>query len=876
MGRNDSSHMTISGPLKLRTILLCWVASLGVASSQIYWNNDGTGTIATWDLINTTPWTPGIVPTTSDVVHFGPNNPSFDWVVRDVDVATSVYADSLELYNNFLGGTYSFFNAAGDIGLTNIGGVGMKVGGVGTYYFDGPRIDGGIAGAKIGSIEIQTSAELWLMGNSSIFSTALSNGGVDLLNLRGGTITLDNSATFMSRLWPDTRILFGSGTFSYLGHGSVATSYNYGEIASMRGVNTISVTANGMFAGAVFNNPGAFSLRPTTFASLHFIGNGGVLGGTGPSDPNINFAGTPHFGPLNLLSTVAGGHDGVGFATVTDANGTTYAAYRPGFGIVAANPSLVATTAATLLASTASDFTQYNSPGTVVAPGSFQALVWRITPNGPSQWVNFLSNPMKTNAIMLDGDHDFTIFNAAAAVTNVTGNADDPVFFYVNSPKTILSTDMIIGTQNGPTNIVGPGFVELIGSKQVQLTNTTPQFHRLNLLGGVLRGGQNQIGLTTSDTGTIAFRGGILEITNGTNGVGPGADFTRKLSVTGGMGTVNWSSNLPGDREGGSGGFSAIGSDASVNIDGGVVPTTLTWAVSGSGFVQEGYALTFGSIYSDATLTWWNPIDLGFGTAAGAYAAREIRVTLGQGNAADKTVMAGTISGPVSTDLIKTGNGVLEFATKNSYQGNTIIQEGTLRVAAPGGGSLGATKQIIITGNGTLEYGADNQAHAGAGVTMVGGSMFNLNGYNEGTTASNGLGALTLSGNSTLDMGTAVGATSIIHFDDSSGQPWTGTLSIWNWTGTAVTGGGIDQVLFGFNTAGLTAAQLSQISFYSDAGVTFLGTANWATSLNGEIVPVPEPAAVAAALLLGGAVLWRERKRVWNFAALFRRHSQNV
>ncbi len=64
----------------------------------------------------------------------------------------------------------------------------------------------------------------------------------------------------------------------------------------------------------------------------------------------------------------------------------------------------------------------------------------------------------------------------------------------------------------------------------------------------------------------------------------------------------------------------------------------------------------------------------------------------------------------------------------------------------------------------------------------------------------------------------------------------------------------------------MTPAQLTEIQFYSDSGLTMLGLAGYATSLNGEVLPdgvvsVPEPAPVIAAAFLVGAIAWRERKR---------------
>src|SRR5213079_812282 len=123
-----------------------------------------------------------------------------------------------------------------------------------------------------------------------------------------------------------------------------------------------------------------------------------------------------------------------------------------------------------------------------------------------------------------------------------------------------------------------------------------------------------------------------------------------------------------------------------------------------------------------------------------------------------------------------------------------------------------------------------------------------------------GLSALTLSATSVINMGAS---NSILAFANSSAQTWTGTLSIYNWTGTPVTGNGTDQLYFGNDSTGLTTAQLGEINIYSDNGTSFLGAAT--ILADGEIVPVPEPATWFAGSLavvgVGGVWLQRIRRR---------------
>jgi hypothetical protein len=87
-------------------------------------------------------------------------------------------------------------------------------------------------------------------------------------------------------------------------------------------------------------------------------------------------------------------------------------------------------------------------------------------------------------------------------------------------------------------------------------------------------------------------------------------------------------------------------------------------------------------------------------------------------------------------------------------------------------------------------------------MTLNGGT-FNTSGLSEhelsGATVTPGIGALTLSSSSIIDLGSGA---SILAFANSSAQTWTGTLSIYNWSGISVAGKGTDQLYFGTDSTG--------------------------------------------------------------------------
>ncbi len=864
---------------------LCYSAN--PASAQTHntytWNNTNT------DVTLASSWSPGGGPPgnggTLDNAFFnvlGTFGTTSQFNPDLTGITAPLNSTTLNSTANFTG--WTFTGAGGGIEQTA-----LTVSGPVTHTINGPNISG-IAANSLGSgvpptdlpltITITNGATLALTGTSVANATIAPTIG-----LNGGTLTLDNSVTNTSgRLNTATGLFFQSGTLELKGN-SAGTAFTVGALTNSNtaGLNTIRLTPGGGALSVNFNNTGTnFSTRPSTFSAFQVVATSGVLGGTGANDPKMTFTGTPQLGANGLLAASSGGT--VGYFTVSDANGVDFATWNATAGVTAAGATLTSsnvTGTGGIQSGTTADrvfFTPGAGSQSATAANTSGSL--RITPTAAGGTLAMGTNNLVTVALMLNGNKDFTI----SGTGSLSGSGTR--YIYVNDANTTLSTSLVIASSSNPTNFIGPGFLVLTGTGS-QNTLTT----RLDFDGGTLRGNNTQLGFTGTGPGAFNFRGGVLEIQNGTGSVTT-PDFTRPLSTTNTAGSVKW--------EGGNGGFSAFGSNATVNIGG--AGATLTWNTGG--FVTDGYALKFGSTQSNAVLTWQNSIALDSGTP-GNYLAREINVTAGVGG--DKTILAGAISGSTSTDLLKTGTGVLELAAPNTYQGNTLIQGGTLAFTGDLGAQSGNKTGNIVVGKGatlagtaTLYPSQDNNSDLKSVMVNPGGLI--RGGTPISTAASDHTGTLTVMSNVTINststdrggiqfeanrtgVGTAnasnilLGDGYSLNLNPGNGNKFvidlaktTATNSV-NYNesytvtlATVTTAGNI--LLNGSSLAGGTTIASSNYILQSSAFPAFsnvsLGVDSSGTNLVLTFTPVPEPATVlgiaAGALALGGFVRRRLRR----------------
>ncbi|MBA2703386.1 MAG: autotransporter-associated beta strand repeat-containing protein, partial [Blastocatellia bacterium] len=257
-------------------------------------------------------------------------------------------------------------------------------------------------------------------------------------------------------------------------------------------------------------------------------------------------------------------------------------------------------------------------------------------------------------------------------------------------------------------------------------------------------------------------------------------------------------------------------SAGTLNMNNAAALGTGTFTISG-GSIDNTSGGAIGPLTNNNPQTWngnftfigTNNINFGTGAVALGTTAGTTRIIT---TSAGTLTIGGVISNGTSADsLTKAGAGTLILSGANTYSGTTKISAGTLRLGASG--------------------------------VLSDSSSMNLNGGTFSTGVAIGFtetaGTLALTDHSVIALGTG---SHTLTFADSNAVPWTTgkKLVITGWTGgydgTTGTSG---QIFVGTSSAGLTANQLAQISFYDGAN-------SYAAAIlpTGEIVPGPGPTAV--------------------------------
>lgn len=757
---------------------------------------------------------------------------------------------SLNIYAQSNGSFSGAISGAGDVNIR---------GGNGTAQI----FSGNLTGLA-GTLTVYSGVTVTLQGTGS--NTGVTGGG---FYIRGGALELNNSngnTTAVAGRLPDMPgVTIGGGTLTFTGAVG-GSSERAGALRLNSGANQIVLNSNDTTKPLTmnFSNSGTYNLGTQTAMTTDFSAVNGTLGGGG-NNPSIKFDSAPNTDSnTGLMTNLLGSDTGIGWATV---NHTDWAVYDVNNGIKAFTPTLTTSTASGLQSASASSIVLYT-------PGSSQSLSATVTSgtlkiapttSGLSLSVGGLS--IKTSAIMLTGANDFAITSTNInGVWGALGDTGVTRYIHVMDANAVLSTNANLASINKPIVKSGPGFFSLNASTSQVVFGSV---QTINIVQGVLRATPAAIGGGTASGGantTISLFGGVLEI----NGNSSPATFIRALGLTGTAsgGGIRWDN---GAVNRGDGGFSAYNGNATVTLSSAVGNSTaaaVTW--DSGGFVASGYALLMGSIKADSRIKLTNTIALDNIASINGYAAREVRVADNPNSTTDIAELSGVISGTSNADLMKTGAGVLELTASNTYTGNTLVRQGTLRVNNTAAGSGTGTGRVVVTGSGTVagvgtisgqtfvnSGGAVAPGNAAVGTLTTGGLAMSAGGHLSIDVDVTNSKADQLISTATVDLGSGVAALDLV-LSDAVTKLYSGSfLLLRNDSGTALNG-----YFAGLNPGVGTTASFASGSLQYTINYAFSATGDGvANDVQITFVSVPEPCTGAAVVGLTGAICLLQRRR---------------
>jgi len=550
-----------------------------------------------------------------------------------------------------------------------------------------------------------------------------------------------------------------------------------------------------------------------------FLSGDYLIFGNGPSNRNVAISGTVFPGGVTVNNsagndyTIGGGviggaatitKTGTGTLTLTGAN--TYT----GQTLIAGGILKVGNLAALGTATAASDGTYVSGGGTLdvngFALGTSQERIFiaGIGVNGGGALVNTGADQINaarfvtlTGDAAVGGTGRLDVRGSSSSKNPPDGLLDLAGYTLTKTGanklaivSTLVTNGNIVVNQGTlsieTTSVVqGNGTITLNAGATLQLwDNTAGNVTRNMVFNGITVDNQNRASEIVDSN--ISFGG------NNTFSVGNAAANTLKLngvlSETGGPRTLTKT---------GAGTLALAGANTfagNTKISGGVLRLDHSLALQTStlDYGDYGGTLSFGSLTSATLGGLQGSQNLSLTNAS----AGNVALSIG-GNGSD-TTFSGVLSGGGS--LTKFGAGTLTLTGANSYSGATQVNAGTLQLS--GANRLSGSTNIVLAGGRLATAGYDET-----------------------------LGTLGVSSGSVLDLGNGQ---SIVHFGGSSAMVWTGLLSIANWDGDWRNGNGMDQVLFGMSSAGLTANQLGEIQFAGfPVGAAMLST--------GEVIPSSAP-----------------------------------
>ena len=732
--------------------------------------------------------------------------------------------------------------------------------------------------ANDGTFAYASSASQTLSGIMS-GAGALTKNGSSTITLSGantytggttisaGTLTISGAGQLGSGIYAGD--IANAGTFAYASSASQTLSGNITGAGALTksGSSTLTLTGNNSYTGTTTISAGTIEVsNASALASNSKLETAGSI--TGNYTLNLASAGAYTMDSLSLKGIIiVNGPTSGGNATLTFTNGGNVTNNNDSRKIYSgANATIVFNGTQFDIGSSSNSSArvlQLDGPGNIV----FNAAIPQL-----GNYTSSISN-LGTGTLTLNASNTYNGSTTISAGTLViassgrlgagaySGNiSNSGNFIYSGSNAQTLSG--VISGSGALTQNSSAGTLTLSGSN-TYTGSTTISAGNISISSTAALGSTSSINL--ADATSLIYTGAA-------------GSLTRNMTVTSGTGTIQNTGSglltLSGSLTkngttlklaGGSSGITVSGvisgsnANSDLIIDGGTTTLANANTYNGPTYIINGATLNASvagalptgnrtAVTMDATGSGSSTLALGANQSVSSLVgASTSNVTLASktltvGTSSGNTTFAGRISG--TGNLVKDGASTQVLSGNNTFSGTTTVNSGTLQAAAAN--ALGSASNVIVNNGGSFLVTADDAIGSSTNITLGSGNttaglIFSGN-YN-GT-----VGALTLSADSIIDLGTD----SVHLIFASIAGLGNYNLSIWNWTGNAQypgpAGGGTDQLVF-TNASGFTN-NLSKVSFYSGAGTNLISTSGFLTGSPSEIVAVPEPSAIIAAILL--------------------------
>lgn len=727
-------------------------------------------------------------------------------------------------------GTYSFdgvVSGGSGAGLT----VAAAGGATGALVLGGANTFNGSTTVSGGTLKLGVSGSL-----SSDSALVISDGGTfdataTTFNIGTAGLTMDVGASTAGFLNAGT-ITLGNGLTIDMGTATPSASYNLWDFSSNSG-NFSSVSLSGSFGGSLSRSSSTwsgssgnytFTLNQDTgilsvvenAADLYWTADGSSLGGTGTWNGTNTTWSTSN-------SSISGGVWNAASTAVFEGTAGTVTV-----GTISANAGVTFKTdgytlsSGTLTLGAASDVAN-----AITVDTGLQATINTVLAgtNGMTK--------AGAGTLVLGGANTYT------GGTNVNGGilqgTTGSLQGDIANNAAVVFDQSTTGTYSG--NISGIGTLTKNGSGSVTLSGSNTYSGATILNAGTLVLGSN----------TAIGDGSAVTINGGTFDVGSSSETVHSVSMSGGAITIGTGTLTLDNASSLTGGTVTLAGSVNsrLNTSGTTTLGDVEFVFNNGSNANDGRGLVLGgnvAVNAAATANFTN---------AGAGVGRielngDTTIDVGAGGTMDVAWHVDEFGG--TRTLTKNGSGTLVLSGTGSFAGTTTVNNGTLE--AGGAGALGSTSGIVVNTGGSLLVSASNAVGDSTGVTLAGGNL-SFSG-----TVTDTIGVLTLSANSTIDLGSG---SVVATFSNLVMNGY--TLDIYNWSGNTLwdptPGGGTDQVIIG---TALGDSDLQRINFYSGAGSGFLSTAFQLG--DNEIIAVPEPGTwITGALLLGGLALLVVRRR---------------